>query len=119
MRRPSAARNWSDMVDDFVIEPREVHAMMQKGAKFLLLDCREPWENQTAYIEGATMIPMRQIPQKLHDIPKDQLVVVYCHAGVRSFDSATWLRQQGVDAVSMSGGIDRWSMEIDPKVPRY
>jgi len=107
------------MADELIIEPREVHDMMQKGVKFLLLDCREPWEYQRARIEGATLIPMRLIPQKLDDIPKDQPVVVYCHAGVRSFDTASWLKQQGVDAVSMSGGIDRWSMEIDPKVPRY
>ncbi len=107
------------MVDELIIEPREVHNMMQKGAKFLLLDCREPWEYQAARIEGATLIPMRQIPQELDDIPKDQPVVVYCHAGARSFDTASWLKQQGVNAVSMSGGIDRWSMEIDPKVPRY
>ncbi|HMD83995.1 MAG TPA: rhodanese-like domain-containing protein [Terriglobia bacterium] len=107
------------MRDELIIEPREVHDMMQKGERFLLLDCREPWEHQTARIEGATLIPMRQIPQKLDEIPKDQPVVVYCHAGMRSFNAATWLKQQGVNALSMTGGSDRWSMEIDPKVPRY
>ena len=106
-------------MDDLIIEPQDVHKMMQAGARFLLLDCREPWEYQTARIEGAVLIPMRQIPQKLDAIPKDQPVVVYCHAGVRSFNVASWLKQQGVNAVSMSGGIDRWSMEIDPQVPRY
>ncbi len=112
-------RHQSEIMDELIIEPREVHEMIQKGAKFLLLDCREPWEFQTARIEGATLIPMRQIPQKLDDIPKDQPVVVYCHAGVRSFNAASWLKQQGVNALSMSGGIDRWSLEIDPQVPRY
>jgi rhodanese-related sulfurtransferase len=106
-------------MDDLIIEPREVHAMMEKGVKFLLLDCREPWEYQTAHIEGAALIPMRQIPQHVGEIPKDQPVVVYCHAGVRSLDTAAWLKQQGVNAVSMSGGIDQWSREIDPTVPRY
>jgi rhodanese-related sulfurtransferase len=106
-------------MNELSIEPRDVHDMMEKGVKFLLLDCREPWEFQTAHIEGATLIPMRQIPQKLDEIPKDRPVVVYCHAGVRCFNAATWLKQQGVNGLSMSGGIDRWSMEIDPKVPRY
>jgi len=106
-------------MDELMIEPREVHDMTEKGEKFFLLDCREPWEHQTARIEGATLIPMRQIPQKLDEIPKDQPVVIYCHAGVRSLNAASWLKQQGVNALSMSGGIDRWSMEIDPKVPRY
>ena len=106
-------------MEDPVIEPREVHAMMQNGEKFLLLDCREPWEYETARIEGATLIPMRQIPQKLGEIPRDQTVVVYCHAEVRSFSAAAWLKQQGVNALSMTGGIDQWSREIDPGVPRY
>jgi rhodanese-related sulfurtransferase len=106
-------------MDELLIEPLEVHDMMEKGEKFFLLDCREPWEYQTARIEGATLIPMRQIPQMLDDIPKDQPVVVYCHAGVRSFNAASWLKQQGVNALSMSGGIDRWSKEVDIKVPRY
>jgi rhodanese-related sulfurtransferase len=106
-------------MDKLIIEPLEVHDMMQKGEKFFLLDCREPWEYETARIEGATLIPMRQIQQKVDEIPKDQPVVVYCHAGVRSFNAASWLKQQGVNALSMSGGIDQWSAEVDPKVPRY
>ena len=106
-------------MDQLEIEPKEVHDMLQKGVKFLLLDCREPWEYDTARIEGAKLIPMRQIQQKFAEIPKDQPVVVYCHAGVRSFNAASWLKQQGVNALSMSGGIDQWSRDIDPKVPRY
>jgi rhodanese-related sulfurtransferase len=106
-------------VEELTIEPGEVAAMMQQNVKFFLLDCRELWEYETARIEGATLIPMRQIPQKVDDIPTDQPVVVYCHAGMRSFNAASWLKQQGVNALSMSGGIDQWSREIDPTVPRY
>ena len=107
------------MTDEPTIEPRTVFEMRERGEKFLLLDCREPWEFQAARIEGATLIPMREIPRRLDEIPKNQPVVVYCHAGVRSFDVVSWLKQQGVDAVSMSGGIDRWSIEIDTRVPKY
>jgi len=106
-------------MSELTIEPGEVHNMLERGVKFLLLDCREPWEFETARIEGAVLIPMQQIPQKLAEIPKDQPVVVYCHAGIRSFNAASWLKRQGVNALSMSGGIDLWSREIDPKVPRY
>ena len=70
------------------IEPQEVAEMMQRGEKFLLLDCREPWEHQTAWIEGARLIPMRAIPNHLGQISKDQLVVVYCHVGMRSLEVA-------------------------------
>jgi rhodanese-related sulfurtransferase len=106
-------------MENLIIEPLQVHEMMQKGEKFLLLDCREPWEHQTARIEGAVLIPMAEIPQKLDELPKDQPIVIYCHAGMRSFNAASWLKRQGVKALSMSGGIDQWSREIDPKVPRY
>ena len=106
-------------MDQLIIEPMQVHEMMQKGEKFLLLDCREPWEYQTAHIEGATLIPMREIPKRVAEIPIDHPVVVYCHSGMRSFNAASWLKRQGVNALSMSGGIDQWSKEIDPKVPRY
>jgi rhodanese-related sulfurtransferase len=106
-------------LDDLTIEPIEVHEMMKSGKEFLLLDCREPWEHQTAYIEGAKLIPMQEIPGKLEELPRDQTVVVYCHAGMRSYSAASWLKRQGINALSMSGGIDQWSREIDSKVPRY
>lgn len=106
-------------MDNLTIEPCDVYKMMQERKDFVLLDCREVWEYETARIEGATLIPMQEIPQKLDELPKDKTVVVYCHAGVRSYSAASWLKRQGVNALSMSGGIDEWSREIDPKVPRY
>jgi rhodanese-related sulfurtransferase len=106
-------------MDELTIEPKEVHEMMENGAKFVLLDCREPWEYQTAHIDGSTLVPMREIPQRVDEFPKDQPIVVYCHAGMRSYSAASWLKQHGVNALSMNGGIDQWSREIDPKVPRY
>jgi rhodanese-related sulfurtransferase len=106
-------------VQHLTIEPADVHKMMEAGEEFFLLDCREPWEFETARIEGAALIPMQQIPNQLDEIPKDRTVVVYCHAGVRSYNAAAWLQQQGFNVLSMSGGIDQWSREIDPKVPRY
>ena len=93
---------------------------------FILLDVREPWEFQTAQIEGSKHIPMGDIP--MGDIPSrahqeldpDEHIVVVCHHGVRSLSVTNWLRQQGFDKVqSMRGGIDAWSRQIDPKVPLY
>ena len=107
------------MADGMMIEPKVLVELLKQTGKLLLLDCREPWEHQTARIEGSTLIPMKEIPGRLHEIPQDRQVIVYCHAGMRSLDVASWLRKQGVDAQSLSGGIDRWSREIDPKVPRY
>jgi len=107
------------MPEEMTINPRDLAQMMERAESFFLLDCREPHEYQAARIDGATLIPMRQIPQQLEQIPKDRPVIVYCHHGMRSLDVTFFLRSKGLEAKSLSGGIDRWSMEIDPSVPRY
>jgi rhodanese-related sulfurtransferase len=86
-----------------------------------LLDVREPFEHQQARIEGAELIPMRNVPQALESLRGGAgPLVVFCHHGMRSLQVVEWLRRQGVqDCASMRGGIDRWSQEIDPAVPRY
>ncbi len=108
------------MNDVLEIEPQALVEMMKvHEQKLFLIDCREPWEHEIARIEGAALIPMRQVPQSVERIPKDVPVVVYCHHGMRSMNVAGWLRQHGFEAQSLRGGIDRWSLEIDPAVPRY
>jgi rhodanese-related sulfurtransferase len=107
-------------MDDLEIAPRDVKQHLESGQSFLLVDVREPWEHQTAHIEGARLIPMREIPAHVDDIEDAGEVVLFCHHGMRSLDAAGWLRSKGVTgARSMSGGIDRWSVEIDSSVPRY
>jgi len=103
--------------------PRDVQRRLQAGEKFTLVDVREPAEFQLARIGGAELIPMRTVPTELSrlDAQADESVlIVFCHHGVRSLSVVYWLREQGVLACqSMAGGIDRWSREIDPGVPRY
>jgi rhodanese-related sulfurtransferase len=89
------------------------------GEPFLLIDVREPWEYEICRIEGAQLIPIGTIPANLQQLDVDQEVICYCHHGQRSLDVAAWLRGQGIEAQSLAGGIDSWSMEIDPTVPRY
>ena len=76
---------------------------------------------EVARIEGGELIPMGSIPQALQSLDAEENpLIVYCHHGVRSLHVVSWLRQQGVEnCVSMTGGIDRWSLEVDPAVPRY
>ncbi|HXZ13160.1 MAG TPA: rhodanese-like domain-containing protein [Candidatus Sulfotelmatobacter sp.] len=91
-----------------------------RGVKFLFVDVREKWEHDTARIEGATLIPMREVPAHLARFEAAEEVVLFCHHGIRSLHAAAWLRSQGVEgARSMAGGIDRWAIEVDPRVPRY
>jgi rhodanese-related sulfurtransferase len=106
---------------DYEIQPGDYQALREQGEAPVLLDVRESWEVQTARIEGSLHIPMAEVPARFHNEldPEDHIVVV-CHHGVRSLNVTHWLRQQGYEKVqSLSGGIDRWSRSVDPKVPVY
>jgi rhodanese-related sulfurtransferase len=108
---------------DFEIAPAEVKRRQDAGEKLHLIDVREPNEFALARIEGAELIPMRQVPgelQRLETRADEAPLIVFCHHGVRSLNVVNWLRGQGLDACqSMAGGIDAWSIAIDPTVPRY
>lgn len=104
--------------------PAEVKAALDSGAHIRLIDVREPEEHAICQIEGAELIPMRTIPERLQDLDQaaagDTLLCVFCHRGVRSLSVVDWLRRQDVaNCSSMAGGIDRWSREIDSSVRRY
>ncbi len=107
-------------MSELEILPLEVKQRLERGEKLMLVDVREPHEHAICRIEGSVLIPMGTIPANLQKLDTDEDVICFCHHGMRSMDVANWLRTQGVaSARSMAGGIDRWSVEIDPKVPRY
>lgn len=98
----------------------EVHERICQGEELVLLDCREPSEWEFCRIAGAQLTPMSRFLQFLHDLDADIPTVVYCHTGVRSVFVASYLQSQGfAEVVSMAGGIDAWSQDIDPSIPRY
>jgi rhodanese-related sulfurtransferase len=104
------------------IDVPAVAALRQSGEAFVLLDCREPDEQAIARIAGSILIPMRLIPERLAELEshRDARVIVHCHHGVRSLRVARFLRERGfARAQSMAGGIEAWSLAIDPAVPRY
>jgi len=107
----------------FEISPQEVKRRLDSGDKLTLIDVREPAEYQIANIPGAQLLPMRSVPaafQVLESAADESTLIVFCHHGVRSLNVVNWLREQGIaNAQSMAGGIDRWSVEIDPQIPRY
>jgi adenylyltransferase/sulfurtransferase len=107
-------------MDDLEISPKAVSERIARGDNLLLVDVREPWEYELCRIPGARLIPLGTLPAALNAMLDRDDVICYCHRGMRSLDAAVWLRQQGVEnAKSMAGGIERWSAEIDPNVPRY
>lgn len=103
--------------------PKQVRAMLDAGnSRLVLVDCRTEEEWDRARIEGAILVPLQEMHERIDDLrPYDgQPLVVYCHHGRRSLRGAAILREAGMTgALSMAGGIDRWSLEIDASVPRY
>ena len=104
------------------IRPRELADRMAAGEKFYLLDVRMPEEHAFAHIDGDVLIPLPELPARIAEVePPDGVpVVVYCHHGIRSLTGAALLERAGLpEAYSLAGGIEAWSLQIDPKVPRY
>ena len=88
--------------------------------KILLLDVREPYERELAVIEPSVHIPMNEIVERANELPRDRELVVYCHGGARSMMVGVYLENHGFKAVTnLAGGIDAWSVEVDPSIPRY
>ena len=107
-------------MDELEITPTAVKARLDRGEKLVLVDVREPWEYEVCRIQGAKLVPLGTLASSLKTLPDVDEVICYCHHGMRSLDAAAWLRFQGIEkAKSMAGGIERWSLEVDSKIPRY
>ena len=108
------------LVDDEapLVEATDAARRLKTG-EAILLDVREPYELQRARVEGALHIPMRQLPGRLAELPKDKPILVLCHHGGRSQSVADWLRPQGFDVANVAGGIAAWADEVDASVGRY
>jgi rhodanese-related sulfurtransferase len=107
-------------MDELEITPADVKARLDRGEKLFLVDVREPWEHQLCRIDGAQLVPLGSLAASLQTLPDVDELICYCHHGMRSLDAAAWLRLQGIEkAKSLAGGIERWSLEVDPRVPRY
>lgn len=104
------------------VSPTRLVDDLASDAPPLLLDCREPSEAALARIDPSILVPMGDVAGRLPDLQEheDRPLVVYCHHGVRSLQVVAYLRSQGFEDVrSLAGGIERWSLEVDPSIPRY
>jgi adenylyltransferase/sulfurtransferase len=98
----------------------ELKQKIDSKKSFVLVDVREPHEYQISKIAGSTLIPLGEIPKRWQEIPQDQEIVLQCKAGIRSAKALLFLQQQGYKKLlNLKGGIDAWSEEIDPSLPRY
>ncbi|HWE84812.1 MAG TPA: rhodanese-like domain-containing protein [Terracidiphilus sp.] len=105
---------------DYEISPSETAELIRKN-EARLIDVREPWEFETAHIEGSVLMPMGDVPARAQqELDPDERLVVLCHHGQRSLNVTAWLRNQGFENVqSLRGGIDAWAALVDPSVGRY
>src|SRR5207248_1993092 len=104
------------------IAPRELARRLANDHPVYLLDVRQPWEHATAALPGSVLIPLGELAARAGEVKPvpGALLVVYCHHGVRSLSGAALLERLGhADVLSLAGGIEAWSLEIDPTVPRY
>lgn len=86
----------------------------------MIVDVREDWEVALAALPQALCIPLGSLGTRLNEINKERDIVLLCHHGMRSHMAARFLVGQGFPRVfNLSGGIDAWSLTVDPSLPRY
>jgi sulfur-carrier protein adenylyltransferase/sulfurtransferase len=102
------------------MSPHELKRRMDAGEPFELIDVREPFEYEIARIDGAKLIPLGEITERLDELSGKQPIVVHCHSGKRSEQAARLLQQRGfANVFNLEGGIDAWSDQVDPGVAKY
>ena len=102
------------------VTPTEIRERLERGDRFRLLDVREPLEHRIVRVEAAELIPLGNLPAAIAMLEVEDEVVVMCHHGIRSAMACDFLVRNGFTRVrNLAGGIDRWSVEVDPTIPRY
>jgi rhodanese-related sulfurtransferase len=102
------------------MSPHELKRRMDAGEPVELIDVREPFEYEIARINGAKLIPLGEITERLDELNGEQPIVVHCHSGKRSAQAVRLLQQRGfANVYNLEGGIDAWSDQIAPNVPKY
>ena len=107
------ARGWE-------ISARELKDRLERGDGPAVIDVREPHEWEIARLSGATLIPLNTLPARLSELDSSREIVLHCHHGQRSMRALELLRSSGFRKLkNLKGGIDAWSKDVDPSVPRY
>jgi rhodanese-related sulfurtransferase len=102
------------------ISPSEIAKRLQRGEQIPLLDVRSREEWDAVHIDGSVFFTQELMQKILSEWPREREFVFYCHHGLRSLDAASFFAGHGFqNARTMTGGIDAWSVEVDPALPRY
>jgi rhodanese-related sulfurtransferase len=102
------------------ISPQDLKGLLDRRRAPLLLDVRQDWETRICRLPDAVHIPIEEIELRADELGRDEPIVVYCHAGVRSAAVAEYLRSLGFkDVRNLAGGLDLWARTVDPTMRRY
>lgn len=104
------------------MSPTELAAGLSSPKPPRLLDVRQPEEHAFVAFPNSTLVPLGELAARMEEIWdwRSEEIVVYCHHGIRSAQAVALLRASGfTKAHNLAGGIDRWSTEVDPRLPRY
>jgi len=116
----TAGEGGSEKGDGVEIEAAELKKEWTANPALVVLDVREPHEYEIARIEGARLMPLRELAGRLRELDGRAEIVTHCHHGLRSLQAREILKGAGFANVrSLAGGIDAWACEVDPNVPRY
>ena len=106
--------------EELQITPEALRTKLQDVGNVVLLDVREPLEWEIAHLDGAVLMPVAQVPNRVSELSTADEIVVYCKSGVRSARVTNFLRELGFRKVkNLAGGIDEWADRVDPNMPRY
>lgn len=102
------------------LHPAVLASRLAGGEVITVIDVREPWEWDTARLAVARHIPLGEFAHAATSLERTGEIVIYCHHGVRSRAAAHYLAEQGFTRLwNLAGGIDRYSLDVDPAIPRY
>jgi molybdopterin/thiamine biosynthesis adenylyltransferase/rhodanese-related sulfurtransferase len=102
------------------VSVQELKRKMDAREPLTLIDVRESWEYDIAQIAGSRLIPLGELEERLAELPREGILVIQCHSGARSEQGAKLLQQAGfANVYNLEGGIEAWSRDVDPTVPRY
>ena len=112
--------DWFRQDPELNLTPGQVKEKIDRGENIVFLDVREPWEYQINRLDGAVHIPLGELPHRFKELDSDLQIIAYCHMGVRSLKATRFLKSRDFkNVMNLAGGIDAWSVQINPNIPRY
>jgi adenylyltransferase/sulfurtransferase len=110
----------AEFASQLSLTPKELKGLLDDGHDVAIIDVREPHEWEIVRLQGATLIPMNDVPARISEIPQSGTVIVHCKVGQRSAQVLRFLHEVGLTHTKhLAGGIDAWAREIDPSMARY